>query len=93
MPAFCAAALLFLAASARADLPDATTVLKDLGLSDDEIAQVQVGKFVTIAAESASDRELVTANAFELNVAPAALVKELEGGCSRPSIRTRSLRV
>ena len=80
MAAFAVAAVLFLATSARAALPDTNTLLGQIGLSADEIAQVQAGKFVTITLKPASDRELVTGTAFQLNVAPAALVKELEGG-------------
>ncbi len=71
------AALLCLAASASAaPLPDADTLLADLGLSADEIAQVEAGQLVRHEVESASERELTAGMAFLVKATPAALVAE-----------------
>ena len=73
-------AALFLAGPAGADLPDTNTLLGQLGLSADEIAQVQAGKYVSLAMKPASERELVTATAFELKLSPADVIKNLKQG-------------
>ena len=70
-------ALALTAATARADLPDAATLLGALGLDPEAIAQVQSGQFVRIALKPASDRELVAGLAFMVSTAPDALVAEL----------------
>lgn len=68
--------LVLLASPALADLPDATTLLGDLGLGADEIAQVKAGQFVTVSMQPASERELVAALAFRVDVTPSALMAE-----------------
>jgi hypothetical protein len=71
----CVVALLGFASPAAAELPDAATLLADLGLSADEIAQVEAGKLVRHAVASASERELTTGLAFQVPVSPSELVK------------------
>jgi hypothetical protein len=61
-------------------LPDAPTLLADLGLTPAEIADVQAGKIVTHSIQPASPRELVAAMAFQLPVSPSELVKDLRAG-------------
>ena len=71
-----AVALVWLgAARAWAELPDAATLLADLGLTSDEIAEVQAGEFVRYAVQPASERELVAGLAFQVSVPPGELVK------------------
>ena len=62
------------AAPAFGELPDAATMLRELGLGADEIAQVQAGQFVSIALKPASERELVAGIAFQVSAEPSALV-------------------
>lgn len=71
----CVVALLGFASPAAAELPDAATLLADLGLSPDEIAQIQSGKLVRHAVPPASERELTTGLAFQVPVSPSELVK------------------
>lgn len=69
--------LLSLAAwPARAELPTAATLLADLGLDASEIAQVQAGQIVSYVVKPASERELTAGLAFQVGVAPAALVQQ-----------------
>jgi hypothetical protein len=76
--ASCAAALLCLAAApARSQLPAAETLLADLGLAPDEIAQVKAGQLVHHSVAAASERELTTGLAFQVATPPAQLVKNL----------------
>ena len=65
---------------ARADLPDAATLLADLGLSADAIAQIQQGQIVHHQIAPASERELVAALAFQVPVPPAKLVEDVRTG-------------
>lgn len=65
----------FGAAPAGAQLPETTALLADLGLSPDEIAQIQAGSLVRHAVQPASERELVAGLAFEVPVSPSELVK------------------
>jgi len=65
--------------AARA-LPDADTLLADLGVSSDQIAQVDGGQFVSFDMKSSSPRELTAGFAFRVNVPPAELVKDLRAG-------------
>jgi hypothetical protein len=72
-----ACALLVLGAAPRpaaADLPAPSALLAELGLSKDEIAQVEAGKLVRYPGKPASERELTAGLAFEVPVSPAVLV-------------------
>lgn len=62
------------AVPAFAALPDAATLLADLGLSPAEIAQVEAGQIVHHEVAPASERELTAGLAFAVSAAPAALV-------------------
>jgi hypothetical protein len=68
------------AGPAAAQLPDAATLLADLGLTPAEIADVQAGKIVRHSVPAASDRELTVGMAFQIPVAPAELVKDVRSG-------------
>lgn len=71
-----AAALLgFGTAPTAAALPDTATLLADLGLSPDEVAQIEAGSLVRHAVQPASERELVAGLAFAVPVSPSELVK------------------
>lgn len=63
---------------AAADLPEATALLAELGLSPDEIAQVEAGELVRHAVPPASARELTAGLAFHVPVSPAELVKSAQ---------------
>jgi hypothetical protein len=63
-------------APASAELPDNATLLGELGISADEIAQVQAGQFARIDLKAASDRELVAGFAFQVPVTPDELVAD-----------------
>ena len=65
-------------APAFAQLPDAPTLLADLGLGADEIAQVQGGAIVHHTVVPASDRDLTTGLAFEVKTPPSALVAQMK---------------
>jgi hypothetical protein len=67
-------ALIGPAAPAAAELPDAATLLADLGLSPAEIAEVEAGKLVTLSLKPASERELVAGFAFATSASPAQIV-------------------
>jgi len=71
-------AITLLAATAPAApaLPDTDTLLADLGLSTDEIAQVKAGQLVRHSIDSASERELTAAMAFLVKATPAQLVAD-----------------
>ncbi len=73
-------ALLGLATPAAAQIPDAKTLLGEVGFSSDQISQVMSGQIVRGAITAASDRELVAALAFQVNVAPAALIADMKRG-------------
>lgn len=66
------------AAPARAQLPDAATLLADLGVSASEIAQVQAGELVRHAIPAASERELTAGLAFRVDAPPSKLVAEMQ---------------
>jgi hypothetical protein len=61
-------------------LPDAATLLADLGFSPDDIAKVQAGEFVNESMQSSSPRELTAAFAFKVDTPPAKLVADLRSG-------------
>lgn len=61
-------------APAATALPDTATLLADLGLSPDEVAQVEAGSLVHHAVQPASERELVAGLAFAVPVSPSELV-------------------
>jgi len=65
------------AAPALAQLPAAPALLADVGVSADEIAQIQAGSMVHHDVAAASDRELTTGLAFEVQAPPAKLVGEM----------------
>jgi hypothetical protein len=66
--------LLVAVSSARAELPDAVTLLGDLGLSAAEITKVQAGELVRHDVKPASERELTAGLAFGSKSAPNDLV-------------------
>jgi len=70
----------FGASNAAAEPPEAGVVLAGLGLSPDEIAQVQAGQLVRWTVPSASERELTAGIAFEVPVSPAKLVADSKEG-------------
>lgn len=69
-----AALLGFVAPVSGAELPETAALLADLGLTQDEIAQIQAGQLVRHALQPASERELVAGLAFEVPVSPSQLV-------------------
>ena len=84
-----AAALVWLGAlPAKAELPDAATLLADLGLNSEEIAKVQAGKLVRYAVQPASERELVAGLAFQVPISPRELVNDRRRTYSTWSTRT-----
>ena len=81
-----AAAVVWLGAlHAKAELPDAATLLADLGLNTEEIAKVQAGKLVDYAVLPASERELVAGLAFQVPISPRQLVNDSKTVYSTPS--------
>jgi hypothetical protein len=72
-------AILFAAAPAGAELPDTATLLVDLGLSTQEIADINSGKLVEHGVKSASERELTAGLAFHVPMSPAKLVESSRG--------------
>jgi hypothetical protein len=66
---------------AVAQLPDAAAFLAEEGFSQDQIAQVQAGEFVTASIQPSNEREIVAAFAFLVpNVSPTDLVNQLGTG-------------
>jgi hypothetical protein len=73
--AVAAVAVAFLAPlPAAAQVPEASALLAELGLSADEVAQVQAGQLVRHDVAPASERELTAGLAFQVPVSPAELV-------------------
>ena len=68
---------LFEASLASAELPDAVTLMTELGLSKSEIASVHSGEMVSHAVEPASPRELVVGLAFKVPAPPSELMESL----------------
>jgi hypothetical protein len=77
---FGAASLALAAPPAAAQLPDAKTLLGEVGLTPDQVSQVMSGQIVRGAITAASDRELVAALAFKVDRSPAELVAEMKAG-------------
>jgi hypothetical protein len=75
-----ALAMLALAAPAAAQLPDAKTLLAEVGLTPAQVSQVMSGRIVRGAIQAASERELVAALAFQMPRSPVDLVAEIRGG-------------
>jgi len=71
-----AAVLCLLAQPAAAQIPEASALLAALGLSPDEIAQVEAGQLVRHSVPPASERELTAGIAFEVPIPPAQLVAQ-----------------
>ena len=69
-----------LASPAAAQIPDAKTLLTNLGFSSDQIGQVMSGQIVRGAISPASDRELVAAMAFMVKQTPAQLIPDVKAG-------------
>jgi hypothetical protein len=69
-----------LAPQAAHALPDAATLLADLGLTPDQIASVQAGEFVNVELRPSTPRELTAGFAFRVDVPPAKLVADLRAG-------------
>lgn len=63
-----------------AALPDAATLLADLGFTPDQIASVQAGEMVRADVKPSTPRELTTGLAFRVDVPPAKLVSDLRAG-------------
>ena len=63
-----------------ADLPDAKTLLADVGFSADQIAQVEAGSFVPATLQASDPREIVAAFAFLAPTSPSDLVSQLRQG-------------
>lgn len=61
-------------------LPDATTVLADMGFRADEIDQVQAGRFVEGSIQSGDQREIDAALAFLVDTSPSHLVEQFRQG-------------
>jgi hypothetical protein len=72
--AACASLAWLGAPASAAELPEAGALLAELGLSPDEIAQVEAGKLVRHSVAPASERELTAGLAFQVPVPPAQLV-------------------
>lgn len=68
--------VLALARPAGAELPDAATVLAELGYTPAQIAQVEAGQFVKTTIQPSSEREIVAAFAFLVQDSPDDLVKQ-----------------
>ena len=68
------------ASSGWAALPDAATVLGELGYSAADIETAKAGKIVKGSIKAGTSRELVGAFAFFVKVPPAELVKDLKAG-------------
>lgn len=73
-------ALVTFASRSAFALPDAATLLADLGYGPDEIAQVQAGQLVTGTIAPASPRELTVGFAFQVAASPAKLSQDLRAG-------------
>ena len=84
----CAAFSLALVSSAAqpaaAEIPDAKTLLTDIGFTPDQIGQVQAGSFVSANMKASTERELVAGFAFLVHAAPADLLKQLRPGLLAP---------
>jgi hypothetical protein len=65
---------------AAAQLPDAATLLGDLGYSAADVATIKAGKIATGSAKPANERDLAAAFAFFVKSSPAHLVKEAKAG-------------
>jgi hypothetical protein len=75
--------LLFLAATARpaaAQVPDAATLLTDIGFSADQIAKIKAGSIIHGDIKASTERELVVAFAFQVKPSPTDLVNQLRKG-------------
>jgi hypothetical protein len=72
-----ALALALLAAPAAAQVPDAATLLADVGFTAEQIAEVEAGKFVQGKSQPSTERELAAAFAFQIAVPPRTLVEQL----------------
>jgi hypothetical protein len=73
-------ALVALAPLAARALPDAPTLLADVGYTPDQIAKIQAGELVRGEIAPSSPRELVAASAFLVDVPPAKLIEDLRAG-------------
>ena len=68
------------ATPASADLPNAATLLADLGYTPDQVAKVQAGEFARGTIQPSSPREIVAAFAFQVPTSPADLVADSKKG-------------
>ena len=68
------------AQGARAELPDAESLLRDIGFTADQIGQVEAGSFVPTDMKPSNERELVAAFAFLVQAPPGELVTSLRQG-------------
>ena len=68
------------ATPASADLPNAATLLADLGYTPDQVEKVQAGEFVRGTIQPSGPRELVAAFAFRIQTSPADLVADFKNG-------------
>ena len=78
------AALLLIASSittrASAELPNAATLLADLGYTPDQIAEVQAEELVHGTTQPSGPRDLVAAFAFQVPTSPGDLVASIKQG-------------
>jgi hypothetical protein len=68
------------ASSSSEPLPDAETVLEDVGFSADEISQVMAERFVEASARASNERELDASLAFLVATPPTHLANQLRQG-------------
>jgi len=61
-------------------LPDADTLLADLGVSADDIAAIKSGRIVTLSPKASTERELVAGFAFKVATPAGDLQKEMKSG-------------
>ncbi len=65
---------------AAAQPPDSATFLAEEGFSQDQIAQIEAGNFVTASIQPSNEREIVAAFAFLVPTSPTDLVNQLGTG-------------
>jgi hypothetical protein len=85
------AVLAGLSAPAAAQIPDAKTLLSNLGFSQGQIQQVMSGQIVGGELKAASDRELVASMAFQLPAPPSQFIADLKAGIAAKSDPTMKI--
>jgi len=69
-------------APATADALEAATIFEEVGLSKQQIAQVEAGEFVTLDVEARSERDLSLSFVFSVDVSPQELVDQVWAGAA-----------